>query len=193
MKLYTRTGDDGTTSLFDGTRVPKDHLRVAAYGDVDETNSFLGFAICGLFPNRRFDPAVRELCERMAQIQSELFVVGSDLATPVESRVRDKAPAVTAEQVTRLERWIDDATEAVAPLHSFILPGGCEAACRLHLARTVARRAERSVITLARVEPVGDQIIPYINRLTDLLFAWARQANHLAETPDVPWHAPERS
>jgi len=192
MKLYTRTGDDGSTSLFDGTRVEKDHPRVTAYGAVDETNAALGMAIAVLSAADA-PAALRSLGERLLQVQRELFEVGSDLATPIDSTRRDRVPAISMEQVTRLEGWIDEAVAAVRPLKNFILPGGSEAAARLHAARTIARRAEREVITLARSEAVGPAVIPYLNRLNDLLFAWARVANHELSVEDVEWIPPRKS
>jgi cob(I)alamin adenosyltransferase len=192
MKLYTRTGDDGTTALFDGTRIAKDHLRVSAYGDVDELNAALGLVVASLRSAGGNAAAAGHaaLMDRLTSLQAELFVVGADLATPMSARHRTKTPEVNAAQVTRLETWIDEAVAAVPPLKNFILPGGSEPACRLHAARTVARRAERAVVALARGERIGTQIVPYLNRLNDLLFAWARLANSLAGIPDVIWIAP---
>ncbi len=187
MKLYTRTGDDGTTSLFDGTRVRKDHARVAAYGDVDEVNGCIGLAIVSMPTTAGWNT----LRERLTRIQSELFTVGADLATPTSARQRAAVPTVTDAHVATLEQWIDDACAASPPLKSFVLPGGCEQACRLHAVRATARRAERSVVSLASIEPISAHVVEYLNRLNDLLFAWARQANVLAGVPDVPWHAPD--
>ncbi len=176
MKLYTKTGDDGSTGLIGGARVPKDDLRVAAYGEVDEANAAIGLAAVACSAG----PIAAQLCV----IQETLFTVGAELANP-GSRV--KTPAVGAAHITQLERWIDEACAAVAPLENFVLPGGSEAAARLHLARTTCRRAERLTVTLARSQPVDALVIVYLNRLSDLLFAQARLANHLAGVPDVPW------
>ena len=181
-KLYTRTGDRGTTGLADGSRVPKDHPRVRAYGAVDELNALLGLchAAC------RND----ELRSRLERIQDELFVLGGDLAAPHPGKKPD-VPRVKAAQIQRLESWIDEAAEAVPALRSFILPGGCELACRFHHARTVCRAAERETVALAHAETINDQAVVYLNRLSDLLFAWARQANHETGHPETTWQAPQ--
>lgn len=202
-RLYTRTGDDGTTALFDGTRVPKDHPRVIAYGSVDETNASLGTVVSaiglmlggagGSPAGSNAVSALRQLAERLGCVQHELFEVGSDLATPLASGQRARVPAVTDEQVRRLETWIDEAVAAAPPLRKFVLPGGSEISARLHVARTVARRAEREVISLSRMEPVGAAVVPYLNRLNDLLFAWSRSANHALGVADVEWTPPVKS
>ncbi len=178
MKLYTKTGDDGSTGLIGGPRVAKDDLRVAAYGDVDETNAALGVVIAGC--------ADEKLVAMLRQIQHELFELGTQLATPQSA---SPMLSIRAEQVANLERWIDQASAEVPPLRNFILPGGTPSAAALHLARTVCRRAERTVVTLARKEPVGECIVPYLNRLSDLLFALARVCNHRAGVADIPWIA----
>ena len=179
MKLYTRGGDKGQTSLCDGRRVSKDELRISAYGEVDELNAAVGLVRAGC------DDAA--FSEKLRQVQDRLFVVGAELANPdAEKRKVD----LTEPDVTRLEGWIDVAWDAVAPLKSFILPGGSEPAARLHLARGVCRRAERTVVRLAGTEQIGPWVIPFLNRLSDLLFAWARLANVLAGLEDVVWRAP---
>lgn len=175
MKLYTRTGDDGHTSLFGGRRTSKDDARVAAYGDVDETNAAIGLAAAS---------AGEPLSSLLRRLQNDLFVLGSELADPDHS---GKTARLGSTDVERLERWIDEASAAVEPMRQFILPGGSELASRLHLARTVSRRAERAVVTLGRQTPLGGHSIVYLNRLSDLLFALARQANAAAGVPDVPW------
>ncbi|MEP0844242.1 MAG: cob(I)yrinic acid a,c-diamide adenosyltransferase, partial [Phycisphaerae bacterium] len=142
MKLYTRTGDSGETSLFDGTRVPKDHPRVTAFGDVDELNCLLGWCRCA--------DAQGLLWQRIERVQHELFVLGSELATPAGSRSAGRIPRVSQDENARLEGWIDEAAAAVPPLRQFILPAGTELAARLHVARAVCRRAERAVVGLAR-------------------------------------------
>lgn len=190
MKIYTRTGDNGETSLFDGSRVRKDHLRVAAYGDVDELNSHLGLA-AWMAGERGAEWAV--LKQRLSHIQAELFTLGSDLATPEDSRKRERIPVATIEHAQRFEEWIDEAFAAVEPLKSFVLPAGDGLAAQLHICRTVSRRAERSIVSLAQTEPVSPQILTYVNRLSDLLFAWARWANTLAGVADVPWISPTRT
>lgn len=188
-KLYTRKGDTGDTVLFDGTRVKKDDERVETYGLIDELNAHLGLAVSlaeragGLAP-------VKTIRDRLTQLQHELFSIGADLATPLESPRREKVSPATAEQASRLESWIDEAAAAAGPLKSFVLPGGDPLACQLHVCRTVCRRAERGVVTLASHARINPQLLIYLNRLSDLLFAWARLINHLAGVSDTPWPAP---
>ena len=169
-RIYTRSGDAGETGLGDGTRVPKDHPRVAAYGGVDELNAVLGLLVA-------LDPEPPE-AELLRGVQNDLFDLGADLCVPqpadeaAGSRLR-----VTAAQAERLERAIDRLNEGLEPLTSFVLPGGEPAAAWCHLARTVCRRAERDVVALARAEPVNPQVVVYLNRLSDLLFVLARVYN----------------
>lgn len=186
MKLYTRTGDDGSTGLFDGSRVMKNDIRVAAYGDVDELNAQLGAAISLTTQMQAMGP-IAEVVQRILQVQSELFSIGAELATPLDAKNRHKVPEVGEGHNSRLEKWIDDACANVPPLRSFILPGGDPFAAALHVCRTVCRRAERTVITLAETQKINAQVIIYLNRLSDLLFAWARQANHAAGVTETPW------
>ncbi len=178
-KIYTRTGDDGKTSLVGGGRVSKHAKRPAAYGEVDELNSVLGMARlqCGA------DTANAVMDSQLARIQNDLFDLGADLAT-----VDDMKPAlrITATQVSRLEQEIDEINENLSALNSFILPGGTPLAAWLHLARTVARRAERQMTELATVEPVNEHAMQYINRLSDLLFVLARHANDGGKS-DILW------
>jgi cob(I)alamin adenosyltransferase len=181
LRIYTRTGDEGETGLFGGGRVAKDHPRVAAYGDVDELNSAIGVARAAA-PTDLAD----ELLER---IQRDLFSIGGQLATPDPDRVRvalEKA-ALSADRVVELEGAIDAADAELPPLKSFVLPGGTPKAAAFHLARTVCRRAERSVVHLAKQEDVHEMFVIYLNRLSDLLFTLARLANHRAGTGDVAW------
>ena len=169
-RIYTKSGDSGDTGLGDGSRVPKDHARVTAYGEVDELNAVLGLVIanCPDFPDAAF----------LRSIQNDLFDVGADLCVPqTEADVAGKMLRVTATQAERLERAIDAANEKLQPLRSFILPGGTQAAAWLHLARTVCRRAERAVVTLIHTETVNPQALIYLNRLSDYLFVLARVAN----------------
>ncbi len=180
MKIYTRTGDKGETGLWGGQRVEKDSLRVTAYGHVDELNAVLGIA--------RASGIDAALDAQVHHIQNELFVVGSDLATPESSTTR--IDRIGAEAISRLEQEIDQLESTLEPLQQFILPGGTPAAAHLHLARTVCRRAERSVVTLMATEPANEYILSYLNRLSDWLFVAARVANARAGTPDVPWHRP---
>lgn len=179
MKIYTKTGDQGETGLFGGGRVSKDSLRVNAYGEVDELNAVLGVArAIGL--DTRLDAL-------LARIQAELFVVGADLATPGEAKY---IPRMNAERVALLEQEIDQFEQELEPLKQFILPGGALVAAQLHLARTVCRRAERGVVTLAAHEAVNPHVLVYLNRLSDWLFTLARVANARTGVPDVPWNNP---
>lgn len=184
MKIYTRSGDDGGTALFGGGRVPKSHARVEAYGTVDELNAVVGRAIVSVV-----DP---DIVARLGGVQHDLFTLGSDLATPPaqEGRKRPVTPSLPTDRVSEMEDWIDAADEELAPLRAFVLPGGSPGAAALHLARTVCRRAERRVVRLADTEPVGDQVLPYLNRLSDLLFNFARLENHRAGIPDAEWEKP---
>lgn len=186
MKLYTRTGDDGSTALFDGGRVPKCDLRVEGYGNVDELNAFVGVAICGLVQqNDHSEFAI--LSERLKRIQNELFDIGADLATPMTAKNRGSLRTIGDDVIAELESWIDEATQATPELHSFVLPGGSEIAAHLHVCRTVCRRAERSVVLLSKHEPINDKVVVYLNRLSDLLFAWSRWTNHVTGDGDVEW------
>ncbi len=179
-KIYTRQGDSGTTSLGSRQRVPKDALRVAAYGTVDELNSQLGVAVATGLSAR--------LMETLPVIQNELFHLGSDLAFTEEDKQIYQIPQIEARHVQALEALIDELNEVVGPLENFILPGGSQGAALLHVARTVCRRAEREVVTLARSEPVGAQVIPYLNRLSDLLFVMARYENYQRGIPEPLWN-----
>src|SRR5262249_41661218 len=176
-RIYTKTGDDGETGLGDGQRVPKDHPRVAAYGDVDELNAVLGLLVAE-------NPAMAEDV-LLRSIQNDLFDVGADLCVPVVPNESAKL-RVTAEQVQRLEKAIDRLNEPLSPLTSFVLPGGTPAAAGCHLARVICRRAERAVVTLMLQESINAQVLIYLNRLSDLLFVLARVYN--ADGPgDVLW------
>ena len=183
MKIYTKTGDSGETGLFGGGRIPKDSLRVAAYGEVDELNAALGMA-------RALDPP--EFADALLQaIQRDLFTVGAELATPDPDKLhkalsRSRA-AIGESDITALEHAIDGHESRLEPLKNFILPGGAPKAAALHLARTVCRRAERAVVALARDEQISPAILRYLNRLSDLLFVLARAANAHAGRPDVKW------
>jgi len=181
MKIYTRTGDEGDTGLFGGGRVPKDHPRVAAYGDVDELNSALG-VVRATAPAQLFDPLLES-------VQRDLFAIGGQLATPDPAKVAkalEKAE-LSEERVTEFERVMDAADNELSPLKAFVLPAGTPKAAALHLARTVCRRAERSVVSLARDSEVPGLFVVYLNRLSDLLFTLARLANHRDGTGDVTW------
>lgn len=181
MKIYTRTGDQGDTALFGGGRVPKDDPRVVAYGDVDELNSALGL-VRATDPVELFHPVLES-------IQRDLFSIGGQLATPDPSRVAKalvKAD-LSPERVYEFERLMDEAEDELPPLRAFVLPAGTGKAAALHLARTVCRRAERSVVHLAHETTVPELFIVYLNRLSDLLFTLARLANHRAGVNDVTW------
>jgi cob(I)alamin adenosyltransferase len=179
LKIYTKTGDDGQTGLFGGTRVSKADPRVEAYGAVDETNAVIGWA--------RASDAGERLDALLAGIQTELFVLGAEFATPPGHRPRLGLPLIDAAAVQRLEHAIDALELDLEPLRNFVLPGGCRAAAALHLARTCCRRAERAlVLALGTVEPSTHALI-YLNRLSDLLFVMARHANHTQGVADVPW------
>lgn len=182
-KIYTRTGDEGETGLGDGTRVPKHGPRVSAYGDVDEANAAIGLAIVSLEAGADGNTAA----DVLRIVQNDLFDVGADLCVP-ESEAADgpEALRVTAAQVEALEQAIDRFNADLAPLTSFVLPGGLPASAQLHQARTVVRRAERSVTALADSEPVNPLVIAYVNRLSDLLFVLARCANANG-AEDVLW------
>jgi cob(I)alamin adenosyltransferase len=178
-KVYTRTGDDGTTSLGAGQRVPKDSLRVETYGTVDELNSHVGAAIAaGVEP---------QLAEALRRIQNDLFHLGSDLCVTEEDKEARPVPRVEARLVDALEGLIDRLSDDLPPLENFVLPGGTSGAAQLHIARAVCRRAERLAVTLSRGEAVGDQVVVYLNRLSDLLFVMARWENRKKATPDVLW------
>jgi len=181
MKIYTRTGDQGETGLFGGGRVPKDHPRVAAYGDVDELSSAIG-VVRATADQEFFDPLLES-------IQRDLFAIGGHLATPDPGRVRkalEKA-VLAEERIIEFERVMDEAETSLPPLRAFILPAGTRIAATLHLARTVCRRAERSVVHLAHTETVPGLFVIYLNRLSDLLFTLARLANLRDGVSDSTW------
>lgn len=178
MKIYTRTGDDGTTSLFSGGRVPKSHLRVESYGTVDELNSLLGLA-------RAHQPSPLTDAD-LARVQHQLFNLGADLATPLDAPTKHVV-RMDAETVAWLEQSIDRMTSELPALTYFILPGGSPAAATLHVARTVCRRAERLVTQLQTDEAIGEHVLPYLNRLSDYLFTLARWENLQAGIPEEKW------
>lgn len=185
MKIYTRTGDDGRTGLFGGGRVSKDHARVEAYGTVDELNAVLGWVL-----THHLGAPTRE---RLETVQHDLFALGSRLATPpaAEGRPRPAVPELPTRRVEEMERWMDEADEALPELRAFVLPGGTEAASALHVARTVCRRAERSVVHLSGLDEVDADVTRYLNRLSDLLFTLARLENHRGGGAEVEWVKPE--
>jgi cob(I)alamin adenosyltransferase len=221
MKIYTRTGDDGSTGLFGGGRVGKSDPRIECYGTIDELNAAIGLAAAAVdrvTASAKADPTPNALGESLREIQSakadptngapgggvgsasadvlhaslreiqhELFNIGSHLATPPDSPSADKLPALQDAMISRLEAQMDQADEQLPKLRQFILPAGDETACRLHLARTICRRAERRVVAFAMDRPVPGIIITYLNRLSDWLFVMARLANLRAGVEDVPW------
>lgn len=180
-RIYTRTGDKGETGLFGGGRVQKSHPRVVAYGAVDELNAALGVALASLS-----DP---EIGARLATVQADLFALGSHLATPRApgEEMHPYLPELPAGRIREFERWIDEADAELPELHAFILPGGAPGAAALHMARTVCRRAESQIIALDQMESVDPEIIAYMNRLSDLLFQFARLANLRAGGEDTLW------
>ncbi|MEM8962042.1 MAG: cob(I)yrinic acid a,c-diamide adenosyltransferase [Acidobacteriota bacterium] len=178
-KVYTRKGDDGSTGLGGGQRVPKESLRVAAYGTVDETSSHIGVALASGLSEPLRAP--------LARIQNDLFHLGSDLCILEEDKAKFAVPQIEPRHVDGLETVIDELQESLAPLDNFILPGGTVGAAHLHVARTVCRRAERMAIELSREEAIGAHVVPYLNRLSDLLFVMARFENHTRGTGDVLW------
>ncbi len=181
MKIYTKTGDGGETSLYGGQRVSKDVVRVETYGTVDECNAVLGLAI-----GFTDDAEAKEILTR---IQGELFEVGADLATPMERG--ETVPRVRLEETAQLESEIDRFEEELEPLRHFILPGGSAGGAFLHQARAVCRRAERLLVTLEGVETINPEIGRYLNRLSDHLFVLARLVNHRAGAPETKWERPE--
>lgn len=191
-RLYTRSGDDGTTGLFGGGRVAKDHPRVEAYGTIDELNAAIGLAAAEVGRLREAASGKStNLYELMlhifADLQSRLFDIGADLATPEGAKQEAKILRISEQQVAEVEKWIDEIDAGNAPMKSFVMPGGTELAARLHVARTICRRAERDMIHLRHSEPVSSGAIVYINRVSDLLFAMARRVNKEAGVNDVPW------
>jgi len=179
MKIYTKTGDDGTTGLFGAGRVSKNSPRIEAYGTVDELNSIMG--ILGVQPGADY------FADLLRDIQKSLFVLGADLATPLESKTTYNIPRIEETDVAKLELVIDSEELHLPSLERFILPGGSAMAAYFHQARTVCRRAERRVIALAGAEEVGEYDVKFLNRLSDLFFVLSRRANQLAGVTDVEW------
>lgn len=180
MKIYTKVGDDGRTALYGSSdRISKANLRVAAYGDVDELNSVIGVVRSSLH-----DSGIDAVLE---SLQHSLFRVGAELACVPEKAASEAVPKVGEVDIAELERCIDTWETELTPLRNFILPGGSTVAAQLHLARTVCRRAERSVVVLHQQSPLRPELLCYLNRLSDLLFVLARLANQRASINDVPW------
>ncbi len=211
MKIYTKTGDKGTTSLFGGQRVDKNSTRIRAYGEVDELNSLIGVIVADFADYSssksegrvekskmisssldfardklaRTIKGVADVPKKLLRIQAELFVLGADLATPLE--VKTKVPRVTKSFAARLEREIDQWIRELPQLKNFILPGGGKVGSKLHLARTVTRRVERSVVELSKQEKINDKCLVYVNRLSDWFFMFARYSNKLEKVREVVW------
>ena len=180
MKIYTKTGDGGETSLHGGKRIGKDALRIEAYGTVDELNSHIGLVLA----NDQHDI----LKSYLASIQDDLFVLGADLATPKGDSGKDDIVRIGASHAVRIEKLIDSVEEKLRPLDSFIFPGGTVLGAQIHVARTVCRRAERLVVALSKTERIGTEPIVFLNRLSDFLFVLARHANVLTGAAETPWH-----
>lgn len=178
MKIYTKTGDDGTTGLFGGERVPKDAVRIEAYGTVDELNAVLGIVRCHN-EDKKLDGYLHE-------IQNDLFNLGADLATPLSVK-NDYVVRIKSMDCEKLEKWIDEFDAELPALTNFILPGGHVSAAYLHLARNVCRRAERLTVRLSREESIGENVLIYLNRLSDLLFVMARWVNHATGHSEIKW------
>ena len=185
-RLYTRSGDDGTTGLFGGGRVGKDHPLVEAYGTVDELNAALGLAVAAC-PEPSTEDAFARFHAIFGSLQSRLFDVGADLATPLDSPHADKIVRISERHVSEIEAWIDEIDAENAPMRHFVLPGGSSVAAALHLARTICRRAERQVVTAAATSTINHHAGVFLNRVGDLLFSMARRANGALGRPDVPW------
>ena len=189
-RIYTKAGDGGDTRLVGGQKVRKDALRIEAYGTIDEVSACLGMARTALIAPGA--PAGADaLAAVLARIQNELFNLGSDLATLPEDR-RPQQPVIEARHVTALEHEIDGWNESLPALRSFVLPGGGMVAATLHLARTVCRRAERMIVRLRDAEPIGEQVLPYVNRLSDALFVMSRHASRIYGEPEPLWE-PEKT
>jgi len=186
-RVYTRTGDAGDTSLAGGQRVAKDSQRIAAYGAVDELNSFVGLARDSIAN----DPAVAALSVILLRIQHELFNLGSILAT-LPKDVRPRQARITETEIVQLEAEMDQMNGELPPLRSFVLPGGSRLNAELHVCRTVCRRAERAVVALAREEQIPAEAAQYLNRLGDAFFVWSRWANHRNRIPEILW-SPNRA
>lgn len=177
MKIYTKTGDSGTTSLFGGTRISKDDLRIEAYGTVDELNSFIGLL------NSTFEEATQNYF--LTEVQKRLFTIGANLASDPEKKL--VTPDIMDEDIHTLENAMDTMDQLLEPLRNFILPGGDVAVAYAHVCRTVCRRAERRVVTLDRMSGVDSKVIIYLNRLSDYFFVLSRYIGHTRDLPEIPW------
>ena len=180
MKIYTKTGDKGETGLFGGERVSKNNLRLNAYGSIDELNSFLGLAVIEVTNN--------EIKNVLKDLQNKLFVLGSDLATPeTEKNAKLKITRLPESYITDTEKTIDKFEAQLDELKNFILPGGSKGSAILHVCRTISRRAEREVVALKNTENIGENIVIFLNRLSDLFFVLSRFENKYSNIPDTKW------
>lgn len=181
MKIYTKTGDKGDTGLIDGSRISKSDLRVIAYGVVDEANSHIGLIISNIEKNSIFDDVKKILLN----VQQDLFVLGAELANP--NTLKDDNMLVKREMISTIEKYIDNFESELAPLSNFILPGGSIESSLLHICRTVVRRAETSAVALAKEQKINQEILTYLNRISDLFFVLARVTNKRQKRNDIPW------
>lgn len=181
MKIYTKTGDKGDTGLIDGSRISKSDLRIIAYGEVDEANSHIGLIISNIEKNSIFDDVKKILLN----VQQDLFVLGAELANP--KTLKDDNMLVKREMISTIEKYIDNFDSELAPLSNFILPGGSVESSLLHICRTVVRRAETSAVALAKEQKINQEILTYLNRISDLFFVLARVTNKRQKRNDIPW------
>jgi len=182
MKIYTKTGDDGTTGLFSGERVSKGSARIEAYGTIDELNSALG-VVRSLNNNKDID-------QILGRLQNDLFILGTDLATPIgKDKAQSIIPRIEQKHIEQLETTIDTIEAELSPLKNFLFPGGSVVASHIHLARAICRRAERRTVKLSQRENIGKFVVVYLNRLSDLLFLLARLANKIENVEEVKWNA----
>ncbi len=181
MKIYTKTGDKGDTGLIDGSRISKSDLRILAYGEVDEANSHIGLIISNFEKNSIFDDVKKILLN----VQQDLFVLGAELANP--NTLKDDNKLVKREMISTIEKYIDNFDSELAPISNFILPGGSIESSLLHICRTVVRRAETSAVALAKEQIINQEILTYLNRISDLFFVLARVTNKRQKRNDIPW------
>jgi cob(I)alamin adenosyltransferase len=181
LKIYTKTGDKGDTGLIDGSRISKSDLRIIAYGEVDEANSHIGLIISNIEKNSIFDD-VRKI---LLNVQQDLFVLGAELANP--NTMKDDNMLVKREMISTIEKYIDNFESELAPISNFILPGGSIESSLLHICRTVVRRAETSAVALAKEQKINQEILTYLNRISDLFFVLARVTNKRQKRDDIPW------
>jgi cob(I)alamin adenosyltransferase len=181
LKIYTKTGDKGDTGLIDGSRISKSDLRIIAYGEVDEANSHIGLIISNIEKNSIFDDVKKILLD----VQQDLFVLGAELANP--NTLKDDNMLVKREMISTIEKYIDNFESELAPISNFILPGGSIESSLIHICRTVVRRAETSAVALAKEHKINQEILTYLNRISDLFFVLARVTNKRQKRNDIPW------